>query len=373
MRKTLLSGSAIAGVALLTTHATTPAFAGNAQVGDSFEVTISGGYRFSVLAIDQDLRTGTGRGYQFSSDEAEIKFSAGGVADNGLEYGFEVELSTQTNDTSNADETWAYLRGNWGEINLGDQDDAADRMAIGAEDAIPGRGGYDGAVADVYNFPTPANAPVFTLQQASVTGDASKITYFTPRFYGFQLGGSWTPDANHSGGAAVVDNDTSFENVGSVGLNFSEDFNGFGVVLAGTYEFADEQEIAGVAIGDAHRWQAGGLFSYAGFELGVSYGGADANVADPGWWTSVAANYSTGPWKFGGGYFFSQAENGSGGTAGSDTEVQIWTIGGNYQVAPGLELASDVNFVTADNITRTGGANSDNDGTVFVFSTLFSF
>ena len=374
MKKTLLSGSAIAGAALFAGPVAMPAVAATADVGDNFVVTIAGGYRFSVLAFDQDVRTGNGRGYRFASDEAEIIFSAGGVADNGLEYGFEMELHTQTDDTNNSDETWAYLRGNWGEINLGDQDDAADRMAIGAEDAMPGRGGYDGAIGDVFSYPTPANAPVFTLQEASVTGDASKITYFTPRFYGFQLGGSWTPDSgHHGGGAGNTDNDTDYENVGSAGLNYSEDFNGFEVTVAATYEFADEQEIAGASIGDAHRWQGGALVGYAGFQLGVSYGGADANIADTGWWTSVAANYSTGPWKVGGGYFFSQAENGSGGTAGGDTEVEIWTVGGNYQVAPGMELASDVNFITADNITRTGGPDSDNDGTVFVFSTIFSF
>lgn len=370
MKKTLLSSSAIAGAALLAAPVATPAFAGTAQVGDSFEVTISGGYRFSVLVYDQDVRTGTGRGYRFASDEAEVKFAAGGVADNGLEYGFEMELQTQTNDGANSDETWAYLRGNWGEVNLGDQDDAADRMAIGGEDAMPGRGGYDGAVGDVFAF---GGESVHTAQGTTFTGDATKVTYFTPRFFGFQLGASFTPDSSHSGGAAQDDDDSAFEQTISGGLNYSEDFNGFGVTLALTGAWADSREAVGALgstvgadTGEAWQAQVGGLFSYAGFSLGAAYGLSDnlATGADDAWWTDVGLNYATGPWKAGGGFFYSETDR----VAGGQSEVMIWSIGANYQVAPGMALASDVNFVDVDN-----AAAADNEGTVFVFSTVFSF
>jgi predicted porin len=397
MKKTLLSSSAIAGAALLATPVATPAFAGTAEVGDNFTVSIGGGMRFSVLVFEQDVRAGRGRGYRFATDEAEVKFSAGGVADNGLEYGFQMELQTQTNDTANSDETWAYLRGNWGEVNIGDQDGAADRMAIGGEDAMPGRGGYDGAVGDVFNL----GSGSFNGPGATFTGDASKITYFTPRFYGFQLGASWTPDANHNGGAGINDADTSFENAAEGGINFSEEFSGFGVIVAGTVAWADEREIVGTAgvpllatggaaagsADDAWQWQVGALLSYAGFQLGGAWGGghnllATGNtvgtnfiVNDSGQWFDVGLNYSTGPWKFGGGAFYSSAENNAGGVSGPDTEVLIWSIGGNYQVAPGMALASDVNFVDTNNrngsLTAAGAQN--NDGTVFVFSTIFSF
>ncbi|MEZ5667968.1 MAG: porin [Alphaproteobacteria bacterium] len=389
MKKTLLSSSAIAGAALLAAPVATPAFAGTPEVGDNFTVTIGGSMRFSVLAFDQDVRTGRGRGYRFSTDEAEVKFAAGGVADNGLEYGFEMELQTQTNDAANSDETWAYLRGNWGEVNLGDQDDAADRMAIGGEDAMPGRGGYDGAVGDVFNLPTSG----FGGPGATFTGDATKATYFSPRFYGFQIGASWTPDTNHAGGAAIADNDTSFENVASGGLNFSEEFNGFGVILAGTVAYSDSPEIVGALgstvgadVGDAWQWQVGALFSYAGFQLGGAWGGGDnltatlvnataGIVADTGQWYDVGLSYSTGPWKVGGGAFWSSAENNGGGVQGPDTDVAIYSIGGNYKVAPGMEIATDVNFVEVDNRNRslTAAGAQNNDGTVFVFSTIFSF
>jgi outer membrane protein OmpU len=389
VRKSLLAGTAIAGMTL----GAAGSLAGTAEVGDSFTVTISGGYRFSVLVFEQEQRlVGNGQGYRFASDEAEVKFAAGGVADNGLEYGFEMELQTQTDDGANADETWAYLRGNWGEINLGDQDDAADRMAIGGEDAMPGRGGYDGAIGDVFNL----SGAAFNGPSASFTGDATKITYFSPRFFGLQVGASWTPDSNHDGGSPPSDADTAFVSVASAGINYSEDFNGFGVIVAGTLVWADETEVVGLApsptvaqsFDDAWQYQVGALLSYAGFQLGAAYGGGHnlfpftatgvpGDLVDAGWWADVGVSYSTGPWKFGGGYFFSSAENDGLGVSGPETEVQIFSVGANYQVAPGMALATDVNFVEADNpsgaIPALGGVPVDNEGTVFVFSTIFSF
>jgi outer membrane protein OmpU len=367
MKKTLLSSSAIAGAALLAVPVATPAFAGTAEVGDSFTVTISGGYRFSVLVYEQDNRPrGNGQGYRFLSDEAEVKFAAGGVADNGLEYGFEMELNLQTDDAGgNADETWAYLRGNWGEINLGDQDDAADRMAIGGEDAMPGRGGYDGAVGDAFNFSGESH---FNANGATFTGDSTKITYFTPRFFGFQLGASWTPDSTSDGGAGGnSDADTGELDVGSLGINYAEDFNGFGVIVAATAVYSDKQEVLGIDVGERWQYQAGLLLSYAGFQLGAAYGaderGINATTDEEAWWADVGLNYSTGPWKFGGGAFYSETE-----LAGGDNTVTIYSIGANYQVAPGMAVASDVNYVEED-----AAVAADNEGTVFVFSTIFSF
>ena len=55
-------------------------------------------------------------------------------------------------------------------------------MAIGGEDAQAGTGGIDGDTNNLVQFETPD------------TGDDAKVTYFTPRVVGFQLGASFTPD-----------------------------------------------------------------------------------------------------------------------------------------------------------------------------------
>ncbi|MEZ5667969.1 MAG: porin [Alphaproteobacteria bacterium] len=388
MKRILLSGSAIAGVVLAAAPFANVASAGTPEVGDNFTVKISGDYRFSVLAFDQDVRTGRGRGYRFSSDEAEVKFAAGGVADNGLEYGFEMELQTQTDDGANSDETWAYLRGNWGEVNLGDQDDAADRMAIGGEDAMPGRGGYDGAVGDVFNLPTSG----FGGPGATFTGDATKATYFSRASTASR---SARRGPGHQPRWRRRDR-RQRHLVRERGVGRPELLRGVQRLrrdprrYRGLFRLAGDRRRAG----QHRRRRCRRRLAVAGRRpvllcrlparrrLGrrrqpdrTLVNATAGIVADTGQWYDVGLSYSTGPWKVGGGAFWSSAENNGGGVQGPDTDVAIYSIGGNYKVAPGMEIATDVNFVEVDNRNRslTAAGAQNNDGTVFVFSTIFSF
>ena len=57
-------------------------------------------------------------------------------------------------------------------------------MGIGGADAQAGTGGIDGDTQNLVQFETPD------------TGDDAKVTYFTPRIIGFQLGASFVPDNN---------------------------------------------------------------------------------------------------------------------------------------------------------------------------------
>ena len=235
MRKLLLASTALVGASMLAA----PAMAGTPTVGDDFSVSIGGNLRFSVLIFDQDISKGRGQGYLFKSGESEVSFKTEATTDNGLNYGFQLELNTQTNDTTSADETWMFIDGGdaWGRIELGDQDDAGDRMFVAGEDAMDaGRGGYNGAVADVFNFgniSSDIDGPGL-----SPASDATKIIYFTPRFAGLQLGASWTPDNGQDGGEGFGDNrddDGDFNNVYSLGVNFQNTFNGTGITVAAVY------------------------------------------------------------------------------------------------------------------------------------------
>jgi predicted porin len=296
-----------------------------------------------------------------------------GTADNGLEYGFDIELQTQTDDTVNADETWMFLEGGWGRVELGDQDGAADRMFVGGEDNVSGRGGYNGDVGDVFNFGAiNTDSPAL-----AITGDNTKVTYFTPRFAGFQFGTSWTPDTSQDGGDDTdgddaVGNDSVYE----LGLNYQNTFGDIGITVAGVY-IGGDHENSGV-VEDPEVWGAGIDLSYAGFELGFGYAdrnetnittAATAAGADAGQWWDVGLRYTTGPWQVGVGYFQSSEDNIA---PASESEVKIFTIGADYTIAPGWRVEGDVNFIEADNITQTAPA-VDNDGTVFAIATIMTF
>ena len=98
--------------------------------------------------------------------------------------------------------------GDWGILDLGDEDGAEDNMAYGGENvACLGECGYDGGAGSVFNFMgARKKSPDLSLGGGD-TGDASKITYYTPRTSGFRLGVSYTPDSG-SNLASNVDTNT---------------------------------------------------------------------------------------------------------------------------------------------------------------------
>src|SRR3546814_12935222 len=92
---------------------------------------------------------------------------------------------------------------------MGDQDDAMDRMHVEGDDVLVGRAGYDGDIDDFITFGS--GRGIFA-SGLDATDDATKITYFTPRFAGFQVAASMTSDTGQHGlSAPETDNDADFE------------------------------------------------------------------------------------------------------------------------------------------------------------------
>tara|TARA_R110002110_G_scaffold415612_7_gene652230 strand:- start:32835 stop:33995 length:1161 start_codon:yes stop_codon:yes gene_type:complete len=379
-----LSTSALVGAAMIAT----PAMAGQVGSKDALSVTLGGEFRFQVGLVDQDVSATAGRGYQFKVDESEINIGAEATADNGVKYGVNIELNAGAGDSSTAnadtggaaDEAWAFIDStSWGRIELGDQDDATDRMFVESDDILVGRAGPDGDVADFISFGTGGG---IAATGNTITGDATKVTYFTPRIAGFQLGGSLTPDSGQAaGGPATSDSDADgdFENVFGIGANYEGKFDDVSFVLSLTGEFGDSETATGAASnGDVETIAAGAIVNFAGFGLGVGYvdlaeqgqtAAAMTGGADSGSYYTVGGSYSTGPWGVSLNWFESSKAN----TAGiSDTDIQIISLDVAYAVAPGWEVNLSANTVSADNINATA-VPVNNDGTVVILSNQFNF
>ena len=388
MKKGLLASTALVGASLLATAASAQA----PSVGSNFDVSIDGTLRFGILLWDQDANghntnkftnDSDTRGYKFQTDESEVRFRMRGTADNGLAYGFDIEMQTQTDDSTNVDEAWMFVEAGWGRVELGDQDGAAGRMFRGGEDRTSGRGGWNGDVGDVFNDgyideegidrgiinDTPGH---------ETSSDHTKIVYFSPRYAGFQLGGSWTPDESHDGGDDNrSDAKDSFENSFDVGLNYANTLGDISVVLSAIYVGA-EHEVA--TEGDKEVWGIGGSVDYAGFGFGIGYSDlnetrisvADAAAgADAGEWLTIGLRYTTGPWQVGGGYFTSEESNVAGRP---DSGVDAWFVGFDYNIVGGWRVEGDITFIEADNINKAANeAALDNDATVFAIASIMSF
>lgn len=387
-RASLLGGTAIAALMV-----SAPALAGSMGTGDNLSITFEGEVRVSVRGVDQDDSEGAGRGYGFQTDEAEFKFEARNTADafgHPFLYGVEVVLNVNTDDVENGDKAFAFIdsRESLGRLEIGDQDDAIDRMFVAGEDALVGRAGFDGELADIFRF-----GETWIGVSNSVTGKATKITYFSERFAGFQVGASITPDSGAQGASfGARDDDGDFENVFGVAANYVGEFGDFGVVVSGWYETGEgnvdtstasaSASNGGLSAEDADAYGFGATVSYAGFTLGAGYvdlddqgveSSASSAGEDSGEWISVGLGYRSGPWGVSVGYY--KAELGNAGTTG-DTENEIIAIDAEYEIAPGWLLAGSIGFAEADNRGRSetfGLETGNNDGTAGIIYNIFTF
>lgn len=372
MKKVLLGTTAM--VALFAT----PAFA-------QLDVNVGGFIDFQAGFADQDLDTvgAASRDVKFQND-TELHFKVEGKSDNGLDYGAVIELeadvtSDADNEGLNADKTYIFGQGGFGRVELGNNSSASDTMQVDAGTIARATGGTDGDFYDFANLTgvagsgAPAGlAPLMfifsddlpTAAQAGITEDATKITYYTPRFSGVQFGASFTPDQGDGGSAAGFTGDlgTDYENVFNLGLNYTAQHGQIGVQASATGEFADNES---ATVEDLEAYALGLVLSYGNFSVAGSY----ADWQDS--FQAVGANEDSDYWTLGAAY--EQGPVGVSATyldssfAGNDLE--LLSLGADYQLAAGLVPYVEVNLFDADQ----NGTTSDNDGTVVLVGTQLNF
>lgn len=376
MKKALLASTALVGAALLSA----PAQAGTVGSGDSMSVSLKGLVFFQAVLRDEDQSEGFGRGYRLGIPEAEIKVTAKNTADNGITYGVEIEMEVNTDAGNNADEVYAFFSGDFGRVELGDQDDASSRMKLGAHNATKGTASTAGGLTShdgMFHSSTKVAPDRFISRndvQAFLTGDSTKITYFTPRFSGFQGGVSLTPDSGSNGADfGEVDNNGSWQNAYSLGLNYVGKFDDVGIGASITYVGAESETPTNE---DMEVLSVGAKVDFAGFTVGANWhdmnettltNAAAAAGADTGTMWAVAAGYSSGPW--GVGAWYSDGSRDASSTV--ETTMKRFGIGGNYAVAPGWKVFLDYVNSEHENIKGVAGSNNDSQG--FAITQLFTF
>lgn len=396
MKKALLASSALVGAALLAA----PASAGpvNSRM-TSMEVTLGGTLWFSASMVDADVSTGRGRGYRFAVNETEAYINARNTADNGITYGVSLELNTGGADGTVGDEAFAFLSADsWGRLELGDQDDAVNRMQIGSQNAHKGLGGPLGGLGlNLTGFGGFGGEAMGARSDWStvITNDATKVNYFSPRFSGFQLGASFTPDAginSGTGGLTDTDNDGDRENLLSLGVNYTGKFDAASVGLSAVMLKGDDEQAAasGAVVAalneeDVNVWNIGGRLDLNGVTLGMHYTDFGEtgiltvnkdNGADAGHTWSAALGYQAGPWGISAWYTDHSKDNANTSAAGSEsTNLDRMGLGAGYTVAPGWLLRADLEFISHDNASGgTGvGATTDNDARAFMLTNMFMF
>ncbi len=225
MKKAILGTTALVAASVLV--------AGNVSASEKIKLGV-GGYMQSTYYYadyDDDQVLGVDRTADRFTQEGEVHFKGSTTLDNGIEFGVQVQLEAVEYTSDQVDETFIYVQGSFGRVVVGSENTAAYLMHYAAPSPVP-----------MWGADSPNIAPIGKTNTTAATqfGDSDKITYFTPRFEGFQLGASYIPDGDSETGQHSVYDPTLGEdglNRGfSVGANFVRKFGGVNVAFSAGYE-----------------------------------------------------------------------------------------------------------------------------------------
>lgn len=371
MKKTLLGTTALVTAGLL---------AGPALASDPLKVTVGGNVVTGFYVIDQDNVGGASfQDTKVAVVARNIDIKAEGTLDNGLVAGVDAKMMLGTDfgsdftDNSSGDVTFrqlfAYLEGGFGRFEIGGTDGAAYKMHYTSPWFVPGNG-VD--TANILNLATFGGASVYGLRHSTfslLATDENKISYFTPRLAGFQLGLSFTPTTSANStrnvtanGLGLVADNATVDEVFEVALNYAGTFGGVDLGIDGFYTTGDGPLVNS----DPEEYGFGANLGYMGFTLGGAYyesrdiAGfftpvAGAGDAENTTWTA-GLQYATGPWTVGFAYLNSDQD-----VALGSYEVETYQVGGGYNLGAGVDIGLDIQFSNLDDDTSIGGGGFDED------------
>jgi len=359
------------------------------------------GYKNEFFGIgNADDSAGTDYGNTNIYNDGEIHFRGETDLDNGLTVGVQVELEAfQSGDQ--VDESYAYIQGDFGKVVVGNENLANYNTFWGVTAPAVGApinsGWITVFVPSVAGFGSAGTfrRPLLTTN-LDVGNDENQISYYSPRFAGFQFTGGFAPAVADGGAgqAAQANEGTQYHNALGVGFNFSNSFNGIDLGFAAGYNRGSvdtAREAAGAD--DFEQIKVGVNIGVAGFSIGGSYanelegkvngpsaaaltitGGAPAvtpagaanTTSSEGQSYDIGASYSTGPWGASVTYFHGEQED-SIATAGDD-ETTAFVGAVSYALGPGITTSFSLMY---GKFEEEGGA--DADATVGILGIAISF
>jgi hypothetical protein len=427
MKKILLGTTTLIGAASI--------FAG-AALADTPKVTVGGYANFEAGYVSDDMdkvatsaQNGLHQQPQAFRSDTQVDFKIDGKSDFGLGYGGEIDLLADTSaDVQgrgvNASKTFIYMDGNWGRFELGSNVGADGTLKVDAGNIARATGGIDGDWSYFANagnqflaqsaLPLAYGAMGGTINSTSIaTGNflgthteenLDKVTYYTPRWMGAQVGVSYLPDQINRGQGTFFGDSTAFpspvgptrydlvgglaKNIWTGGLNYDNKFGDFGVALAATGEYGEAEKTGTTtAFRDLEAYAIGGKLSYMGASLAGSYGNwgksetqknANINQKSTSFW-DIGVGYEYGPFGASVTYLASTFSCGSANTGmdancvsaatGYKDKFDDISVGVDYKLAPGLTPYAEVTWFDEN---PTGTVN-DNKGVVGIVGTQLNF
>jgi outer membrane protein OmpU len=327
MKKLLLTAAAISGLTLLITPA-------HAEIN----LEISGYFKGYVAWVDQDEISSTKTNDFDIVRDTEVHFSGETILDNSLTVGAHIETDADGSDDFNIVESYLYLSGDWGRINIGSEDGASYLLQVTAPSADSN---YDGIRQYINPFNFYAAGAVLSRDYANdPTGKTDKLTYLSPVFNGFQGGITFSPDTDFadSYGIGLDDVPGEIDQTYEIAARYEGEFNNIGVILGGGYSFGELKTPAFMWNDDRKVWNVGLDIDIGPFGLGTIY--TEDNNATQEIETDtivIGADYTTGPFKIGASYLNSDIS--------TEAELDRYTGGLTYEYGPGMSIRGSINYI----------------------------
>ena len=360
MKKVLLGTSALVAVGLTAGDALAQGYIG------------LGGYwrnwaMFADFPSNARVNGAVPRDFWMTSN-SEIFFKGETKLNNGLTFGFRVELeawsdnaSTNALSTDQIDETWGYVKGAFGEIRVGEEDDV--RKLKGWSPYVGGLLGTD-SPDGVYALGTGTTYP-------NVDGnDSQKIIYFSPTFGGFSFGVSYAPDGTKGTRSFAAQGKTDCDGSRSRSCNgqawsIAADYRGkFGDVtvgLDGGYS-ASTNEISTNKDLSAYRGDA--FIQVMGWEAGLNFSrftnGSGNNQDNTTFGGGVLYSFPGTPWQVGAIAQRSKFER----TVTTTERLSHYVLGAAYNLGGGVQVLGSLNYQrrTSPTGAQSSGTTSLNGG-----------
>jgi outer membrane protein OmpU len=373
------------------------------------KITIGGGAE-QIIGIGSneaafDEASGQRIGFDQHSD-GEVHFNGSVNLDNGIKIRTRVELESNSADTTagrnsnvingapgtasngagagspdTIDEHWMRISGSFGEIRLGSGDPAGMAMTTGY------LGTWSTGVGQLLAFDTtdwisrPATVTANQVGRVDLNSDAEHISYFTPRFNGFQVGVSYVPSSQED-----VNNQRSLSGAAdtdhwSFGVNYNGKFGGASVGVAAGYTFNNE---SAVDRDDDQVWGIGIRVDMQGIRVGMSFVDNDEQEAISTGISGAAGGtngqevfemgvrYIFGPNAVSGTYQKSET-TGTAGQASTSDETETMAVAYRRTLGPGVFWRVTAMFADYDDGLAGAAASNSNEGEALTTSILVRF
>jgi len=353
MKKSLLATTAIAAVAAVGV-ASSAAAAG-------FETKVSGFMEQWFGYSDNSASAVANADVWVQHSDAEFYVSGKQTLDNGLTFGFQIEVE---GEVAGIDEQYGYVEGSFGKIIMGAENVAAYLLHKGIKSNGLGLEEGDGNNAMIAGLG--AADMTRTNTHLGAIDDNNTVTYLSPKVNGFQIGASFTPTiatdtkvpAGSTGAKAIRTNDGTRDDAWSIGGNYSGSVDAMSFTASLGYSDGGSDD---AAAGQLQTVTAGLQIGFGGFTISAAHGSENDDAAGQElkvFATSLA--YTAGPMGVSVAYMASEDDQ-------NDDKQSQFELGGHYKLGAGVTALASVyaaerktsGSTAADGVAFVGGIKLD--------------